>query len=333
MNTQEETQSQKPLLPLYAIISEQSFLREQAVDRLKKRLEQEGEFEFNYDSFDASNAEGDSITAAANTLPFASQYRLIIVNNIHQAKKELLDALALYAQSPSPTTVLAVVGEKLAKSSKLYKAIVKSGAIVERTKPKRKDLPPIVQSLFSAQGKQVSFELASDIIASVGEEIEALNTAIIKTATYMGDRSRVSREDIDAVIELSAEIKVWDLTDAIMMRDAKAALSVFDLLLKQDNSIYVVHPAVARTLRELIVARACIDKDDGTVYSVASALGKPDWMARRTLEGAHRFYSEELRQGLSRLAGVEYKLKTSSVGEAAYRRWILEFCSEALRGQ
>jgi DNA polymerase III delta subunit len=62
------------------------------------------------------------------------------------------------------------------------------------------------------------------------------------------------------------------------------------------------------------------------VYSVASALGKPDWMARRTLEGAHRFSASELRDGLADLADVEFKLKTSSVGEAAYRRWILEFC-------
>jgi len=325
MDSSEQQTQKKPLLPLYAIVGEQSFLREQALERLKKRVGDEGDLEFNFDSFDASIAQPDAIIAAANTLPFASGYRLIIINNIHQAKKDMLDALGDYAQSPSPTTILAVAGEKLVKSTKLYKAIAKLGGVVERSNPKKKELPAIVQSLFAAQGKAVAIDIASVIVDSVGESIEALNTAVIKTATYMGDRREVSRDDIDAVVELSAEIKVWEFIEALQMRRGSSALAIFTLLLNQDNSLYLIQPAVVRAIRELIITRSCLDAGDSPAQ-IASVFGKPEWMVRKTIEGARMYRAEELRDGLSRLAELEYLLKTSSEGEAAYRRWIAEFC-------
>ena len=323
--TQSPQTKQPPLLPLYAILSEQFFLREQAIERLKKRFSGESNFDFNYDHFDAATAQGDAIVAAANTLPFASEHRLIIVNNIHEAKNDLLAALVDYAQSPSSTTVLAVAGEKLAKSTRLYKAIDNVGGIVARTTPKKKELPTVVQQLFKNQGKIISLKLAADIVSSVGEDLEALNTAIAKTATYIGQRTEVTKADIDATIEASAEVKVWDLIDALQNRDGMQSLSLYRLLLKQNNSMYLIAPTVTRTVRELIIARSCIDTGAGSPAQVASALGKPEWLARKTFEGAKRYAAVELRDALAQLADVEFKLKTSREGEAAFERFLIDF--------
>ena len=326
MSDTTKNSDRKPLLPLYAIISEQFFLREQAVERLKTRLAAEGDFNFNYDQFDAAIADIDAVLGAANTLPFACAYRLVLVNNIHQAKKEVLDTLETYAQSPSPTTVLAVVGEKLPKTSKLYKQIAQIGGIVERTAPKRKELPAIVQSLFAARGKEASLAIGGALVESVGENLEALDTAVIKTATYMGQRTTVAREDVDAVVETSAEVKVWDFANALTDRKAAEALSLFNLLLQQGNSIYPIQTIALRSVRELIIARACIESGDDSLGHLASVLGKPDWLIRRILSGARKSTSEHLRDGLGKLAQVEFILKPSPEGEAALQRWILEFC-------
>ncbi|MCL2491640.1 MAG: DNA polymerase III subunit delta [Coriobacteriia bacterium] len=316
---------QKPLLPVYAILGEQSYLRDQAVDRLKKRLSQVGDIEFNYDQFDAATAEVEMILSAANTLPFASDYRLIIVNNIQQARKELLDGLGEYARSPSETTVLAIVGEKLVKSTKLYKAIKKAGGLVERSNPKKSELPAIIRSLFVAQGKNAPMGLCTAIVESVGDDIEGLNTAVTKIATYMGERTQVTPEDVDAMVEISAEIKVWELTNALQRRRPTEALATLERLLKQDSSLHMIHPAVVRAVRELIIARSLIDAGDESLDQIAATLGTPNWLAKRVREGAYQYSAEELCAGLERLAGLEYIMKTSNEGEPAYRRWILEF--------
>ena len=323
--TQQTTSA--PLKETYAILGEQSYLRDQAVDRLKQRLQQEGDFEFNFDQFDAATASPAEIVAAANTLPFMSPYRLIIVTGIHHAKKDLLDALGSYAQKPSETTVLAVVGEKLVKSTKLYQAIKKRGGLVERSNPRKNELPSIVASLFSAHQKTASTTLCVALVESVGSDIEALNTAVTKIATYLGDRAVVRRDDIDAVIEVSAEIKMWELTEAIQSRRGADALSLLDMILAQGNTLYAIHPTVVRAVRELLVARSCIDVGDESLTAVAAALGMPDWKVKRILAGARRYSAEELRRGLARLADVEMTMKTSSEGEHAFRRWVLDFTS------
>ncbi|MCL2818338.1 MAG: DNA polymerase III subunit delta [Actinomycetia bacterium] len=325
MDSVAQQSEQVSLLPVYAIVGDQSFLRDQAVDRLRRRVEQMGDIDFNFDQFDAVSADPEQVVAAANTLPFASPYRLIIITNIHQAKKELLDALGSYAKAPSESTVLAVVGEKLIKSTALYKAIDKAGGIVERSNPKRKDLPGIVQTLFAAQQKQAALGLCAALVQSVGEDIEGLNKAVVKVATYMGERATVSPDDIEALVEISAEIKIRELTSALLRRQAADALATFNLLLKQENNINSIHRFIVRVVRELIIARSCLDSGKDSQNQIAAALGVPGWIAQRTIEGAQRYSADELRAGLDDLAQLEYRLKTSQQGEAAYQRWLLEF--------
>lgn len=327
MESASTSTSNAPLRETYAILGEQSFLRDQAVERLKQRIAEAGELELNYDQFDATTADPSDIIAAANTLPFMSPHRLIVVTNIHQAKKDFLDALGAYAQKPSSTTVLAVVGEKLVKSTKLYKTIKANGGLVERSNPRKNELPAIVASLFAARGKKASATLCLALTESVGTDIEALNTAVTKIATYLGDRAVVRREDLDAVVEVSAEIKLWELTDAIQSRRGADALGILEMILAQGTTLYAVQPAAVRAVRELIIARSCLDGGDDSLGAIASALGMPDWKVKRIAAGAHRYTGEELRCALSQLATVEHLMKTSSDGEPAFRRWILDFTS------
>jgi len=325
--TKKKSDSSSPLRAVYLILGEQSFLRNQAVDRLKKRLAQEGEFEFNYDQFDATSADPEAILSAANTLPFMSPYRLIVVTGIQHAKKEMLDALGAYAKNPSETTVLAIVGEKLAPSTKLYKTVKEASGLVQRSNPRKNELPSIVASLFEAQRKKASSGLCIALVESVGSDIEALNTAVIKIATYLGDRSVVRRDDIDAVVEVSAQIKLWELTEALQSRRGVDALGILDLLVAQGTTLFSIHPAAAKAIRELIRARSCIDNGEDSSVAVSAVLEVPEWKGKRILAGARSYSAEELRDGLARLADVEFALKTSPDGEPAFKRWVLDFTS------
>jgi DNA polymerase III delta subunit len=201
--------------------------------------------------------------------------------------------------------------------------------VVQRSNPKKKELPSIVATLFKAQGKSASLRLCSDLVDSVGSDIEALNTAVLKVSTYLGEQKTVTEADLKAVIEVSAEIKVWELTDALCSKNTVDALSIFNLMLLQGQSISAIHSAVVKTTRELIIARSLLDERGSVVESeISLVLGKPEWMLRGVLRGAERYTADLLQEGLSQLAELENTIKTSSEGEAAYRRWILEFTSE-----
>lgn len=316
-----------PLKPIYLILSEQSFLRNQAVTRLRARVEQEGDLDFNYEQLDATTADVRDVLAAANTLPFASPYRLVLVSHIEELKKDALDALAEYAASPCETTVLALVGTKLNKSTKLYKETVKQGAVLDRKAPSKKELPAVVQGLFKEKALVANFNVAQSLINSLGEDLGSITIGIEKIKSYVGQRTEVTLEDVAAVVGVSVEVKVWEFTTALAERQGVVAMELLSRTLEQGNSIFAAQSLAIRTMRDLICARALIDRGEGTPARIAAELGKQEWLARKTLAQAQRFSAAELRGFLAEMAQVEYKMKTSRDNRLAFECWVLKVCN------
>ena len=109
-----------PLLPVSLISGEDELKRETVVKRLRKRISTYGDLAFNSDVFAGEKATGEEIVAAANTLPFASEVRLVQVNNVDKLRKADAEALISYLTSPSQTTVF---GAHRAEAAEEYASV------------------------------------------------------------------------------------------------------------------------------------------------------------------------------------------------------------------
>ena len=315
------------LKPLYLIISEQPYLQAQAVRRLKGRFEKYPDFEFNFDQFDGGSASATAIISSANTLPFGPPYRLVLVMDADSLSAESADALADYAESPSETTVLALVGAKIKKTTKLYKRFAKNGEVLERIAPTRRELPKSVVGMCRDRGLACPLDVAESLINSVGEDLEALDTGIKKLRAFVGERAAVTRADVAEVIGASAEVKVWEFANAIGDRKAREAMTLLDRMLEQGGTVYAAQALATRTIRDLLTVRALLERGEGSAARVAEHLGRQEWLARRVIDQAKRFTSDELRRALRDMAGVEYQMKTSRDPRLAFERWVLSVCA------
>ncbi|HJH74953.1 MAG TPA: hypothetical protein OIL86_13630 [Eggerthellaceae bacterium] len=136
-----------PLLPVYLIVGEDALKRDAVMKRLRARLSALGDLSFNADEFNGETALGGDVVAACNTVPFASPVRLVEVRAADKLKKADAEALVSYLSSPSGSTVLALVAEKLAKNTRLYKAVAAHGktAVIDCAPLKRNELPKTVR--------------------------------------------------------------------------------------------------------------------------------------------------------------------------------------------
>ncbi len=98
--------------PVYLIVGEQDLLLDQAVEALKSSVAEVADLDFNLETFEGESASADDIVAACNTLPFVSERRLVIVRGVDKMSKDAAEALVRYAEDPSPTTILALVGQE-----------------------------------------------------------------------------------------------------------------------------------------------------------------------------------------------------------------------------
>src|SRR3954466_4230055 len=121
-----EAQEQK-LRPVYLLMGEERHLEGKVVQALKTATMANGIAGLNEDQIQAQESDVETALAAARTLPMMAKRRFVLVRGLeHWEAREgegkalpPLDRLLEYAQNPSVTTTLVLLGGGLDKRRKL----------------------------------------------------------------------------------------------------------------------------------------------------------------------------------------------------------------------
>ena len=196
-----------PLLPAYLVVGEDALKRDAVMKRLRARLSAMGDLSFNDDSFDGETAEGADIVGACDTVPFASPVRLVEVRAADKLKKADAERLVSYLGAPNGSTVLALVAEKLAKNTRLYKAVAAHGktAVIDCSLPKRYELPKMVRSMAVGHGVTLTEGAARALVELVGEDTVRLDGELRKVALAHRGTDAVGEREIVAMVGRTGE--------------------------------------------------------------------------------------------------------------------------------
>lgn len=313
------------LLSAYLIVGADQLKRESAVKRLIKRLGDNADFNLDQRTLAADDDPSD-LVASLNQLPFASDFRLVIIQNGDHVPKPCADAIVDYLKNPSPTTVLAVVAEKLAKNTRLYKALAKCGkqAVVDCTPKKRYELPAQVRAMATAHGKTITPDAAEALVNRVGESTVMLDAQLKTLAALMGTRDPITLADVEAHVARTAEVKPWELVDAVCERNMTEALRL--LALMGSGSPVAVHSFLVARIRELICAKSLAAR--GASSQLAQELGFPpalNWRVKNHARWARNYTMDELVRGLVSAAACERTLKGTGDSATALLIWLCDF--------
>ncbi|MHB1018198.1 MAG: DNA polymerase III subunit delta [Coriobacteriia bacterium] len=314
------------LKPVYLIYGEEELLLERALHRLRGRIGEAADLTFNYEAFDGDNADPGDVIAAANTLPFASERRLVVVTNVQKMNAAAQARLAEYAADPSPSTCLVLVAGKMRKDSKLLKAVTAIGGAAEYKAPKRNEYPRWVIDLFESRGRTLSRDGAETLVRSVGCDLRRLETETEKIIAFVGDRTKISREDVASVVAETAPVSIFEFLDAVGARECGRALELLDDLIRGGEEVIGIHAMTVRHVRTLVSVSALLARsaDTGTMMR---EVGMADWQLRNITPQARRFEPSELSTGLRAAAVVEARMK-SGRGEPRllFERWLVDLC-------
>jgi DNA polymerase-3 subunit delta len=311
---------------VYLIYGTQEMKLEQALERLKSRFGQAGDLDFNLQVFRGESARADEVVAACNTMPFMSERRLVIVKDADKLPKADLDVLASYAKSPSATTTLVLVAEKIDRRTSLYSAIDAGGGVAEYRAPKKSEYPTEVIQLFSAKGRTVGRDAAEALVTAVGHDLTRLSLEVDKVVAYAGDQRTLSRSDLEEVMSSTAATSVFEFVDALGSRDARAALQCVAELVSQGESVHGIHAMGVRRVRDLIAVQTLISRGLTASSAIAGALKRQEWQVRDYPRQARRFEAGELVSALRLAAAAEAEMKTSRDSRLVLERWVLAVC-------
>lgn len=313
------------LLPAYLIVGADELKRDAAVRRLRSRVPADMA-DFNLDELDgASLEEPGQLISSAQTMPFCADFRLVIVNGAGELAKPVSEAVVSYLADPNPQCVLCLVAEKLAKNTRLYKAVAKVGphSVIDCAPLKRWELPPYVVRLAQKRGLSMDNAAAQELVERVGESTVALDNQIATLAQLVGDAGRITLADVETNVAQIAEVSPWAFADAVCERNAPRAMEMLNLM--KAPSLVFLHSVLVGRLRELICAKSLDAR--GAASGLARELGRQSWQVKNHVRWSRAFGEEELVELLGQAAVCERALKGSQDSEAAFARFVLAMAS------
>ena len=292
--------------PLYLLTGE-PFLADEALDKLRREVESDPLSEV---SFDADVAAAD-LVSALQTSSLLGGTRLVIVHGAESLLKEHAEALAHYAEAPSPSSVLALVASG---KTKLDAIIKKHGAVVTLEAPKGRRLATWVRERARSHSITIDDKSAWTLIDAVGTELRELDGSLAQLATLKGPGEKIVPADVKGAFPRLADERIYAFTDAVGERRIAPAMTALRRLLDQGEEPLVVFGSLVAHVRRLLRVRRYVDQGTRAVATVA---GMPEWRAERLAKQAATYKEEELVSALSLLAETDVELKGDFPSPAA----------------
>lgn len=215
--------------PVYLLHGEEGYY----IDMLVKQFEAlvpEAERDFDLTTLYAP--ELDSPKAVENTCrryPMFAERQVVIVKEAQSGGANFLNALAPYAEHPSPTTVLCICCRgKKAEGAKFLKALTAGGGVnFESKKVNERNLPSVVAEFIKERGLSVDPKALTMLCDFVGTDLSRLFNEVGKLTVTLGQGAMVTPEAVERNIGISKDFNNFEFVAAIAAADLPKVMEIY----------------------------------------------------------------------------------------------------------
>lgn len=202
------TNKKNKLLPVYALIGKDKLKAKVILKRLDERMKECGDMSFNSSIFNGDTATGQDIVQSCMQIPFNSEKRYVLINSASNLKKDDVQEIIKYLENPNESTVLTMVFDKLARNTKLYKAIaaVNSMSIIDCAPPKKYLLAEQLNSIARKHHGGIELAAAKRLIELVGDDTVKIDAEIQKMLLANGHKN-ITYAQVESQVKASTEAK------------------------------------------------------------------------------------------------------------------------------
>ena len=313
---------------VYLLFGEENYLKKQYKDRLTKALISE-EDTMNYAYYEGKGIDVREIIDLAETMPFFSERRLIVIENSGFFKNATPE-LAEYMKDIPETTYFIFVETELDKRSKLFKAVKDKGRIVELARQDEKTLVRWIYGNVKKEGKQITESSIHYLLSKCGTDMENLQKEMEKLFCYTLDKEVIQIEDIDAICTTQITNEIFDMVNAVAEKKQKRALDrYYDLLALKEPAMRILY-LLSRQFRLLMEVKEMTGQGYDT-KSIASKAGLHPFAVGKYIEQSRRFSKKELRNILEDSVDIEERVKTGRLQDVlAVELFIVKYSSNSV---
>ena len=275
--------------------------------RLRRRAEEEGG-PGALETFEAPETTPDRLAAELATLTFNTGTRYLLADSVQAWKAGDLEPLERAIADMSPDTVLVLIARGRVQA-RLAKTVQKAGGEVRAYEaPKPWEMPKWVEARAQEEGLKLDKEAAKALVSAVGTGQQRLAREVEKLALAAHPAGTLSADEVEQLAPAESTRHVYDLADALVAGDSRAALAIAEQLLERDEHGSKLMYSITRRLREVHRAASLLEKGVPE-QKVAAALGGPPWAAKKVIARGKTADRYALERALCVFADLEVELR------------------------
>ncbi|HAU87324.1 MAG TPA: DNA polymerase III subunit delta [Lachnospiraceae bacterium] len=288
----------------YLLYGTEEYLKKLYKNKLKTGIIGD-EDTMNYTYFEGKSIEIPKIIEVAETLPFFSERRLILIENsgLFKSSNELAD----YIRTMPDYCYMIFVESEVDKRNRLYKAVKEVGYISEMNGMDEKDIQLWVAQLLKRSGKKITRDTLMYFLNKSGTDMEGMVQEVEKLICYAMDKEVITVEDIDAVCVTQVSNQIFLMIDAIASRKQRQALDLYyDLLTLREKPMSILF-LITRHFNILLQIKELKGQNRN---EVAKKVGVPPFAVQKYMSQADNFTKQGLIENLKDCAEMEAQVKT-----------------------
>ncbi len=297
--------------PVYLLCGEEAFLKQSYKKQLRAAIV--GDDAMNYNHFEGKNTDVKELISLADTMPFFSEHRLILVEN-SEFFKVSSEELADYLPSMPDTTCIIFVEDAVDKRNKLYKKVKSLGYVCEMKRQSSAELGRWAASILTQNGRKITSSTMNLFLERVGDDMENIRMELEKLIAYTMGSDVVTDDDVKAITTVQLTNRIFEMVAAITAGKKKKAMELYeDLLTLREPPMRILY-LIARQFNQLLLVYElkASGADQGTI---ASKLKVPPFVAGKLRSQTSGFTREQLIYYVRTCVDYEEAVKTGRMGD------------------
>jgi DNA polymerase-3 subunit delta len=324
--------------PAYVLLGDEAFLQSMCRRGVLDALLPADMREFALHDLDLGEISIFDALDLAQTPSLMAPFQVMFIRNLKTLygrgqKKEEFAALDDYFRRPNPGALLIFVADHIAlpqdlrkmdmtdkeRAERIRETLGDGAGIIELQRVTEEDAAVWVERAAKAKGTEFSPDAARELVDSLGADMLSIESEVEKLSLYAGTlgRNAIELTDVEEMVSAAKQRSLYELTDAISLKDAPRALALLHGLLNSSEGgeeAAIGHVfTLAKTYRQMLVLNENRVTDQRAMWQVLwPGFRVAPFAADALIAQARRYKDrEELRRGLRSIAKADIELRSS----------------------
>lgn len=279
--------------PVYFLQGEESFYIDLISDFVEEKAIPEADKGFNQVVLYGKETDMSSIVLQAKRFPMMAEKQVVIVKEAQEikdiGKESGQQALINYIANPLTSTILVFAhkNKTLDGRKALGKNLAKKAVLLNSKKLYDNQISPWITDYVGSKGHKINVKASKLIADSIGTSLSKLSNELDKLFINLKKGEEINENHVEKNIGVSKDYNVFELNNALMMKDVTKANKIINYFGKNPKSgpFVLVVSNVYNTFSKLLVLHQTKDKSDDNLARVLKV---------------HRFFVRDYKTALSR---------------------------------